>query len=73
MTKEELEEYGALPQQGRQLPEGVRVVVCDLGEPKKRGFVYKDGALVFKVRSKSDSYMVRRLKKFINDITKEEK
>ena len=72
MTEEELE-YGVFPQQESIIPDGMRVCIFDLNEPKKVCIAYKDGVLVFKARSKSDSYIVRRLKKFINDINKEEK
>lgn len=74
MTKEELEEYVAVPQQESIIPDGMRVCVIDMqDEPKKIGVVYKDGVPVFKVRSKYTKYIGKRLWNYINNIPKEEK
>lgn len=72
MTKKELLAYATLPlsKQMRQIPDNIRVcVTCLKNELKQIGMVYKDGTLVFVVRSKNCAYIAKRLKKFIDNIT----
>lgn len=71
MTEEEF--AGEVPVNRKPFPEWMRVCIVDMkDEPKKLGIIYYYGVPIFKVRSKSVAYIVRRLNKYIDIITNEE-